>query len=73
MTLKTLWKETRPPSDPFQPAPSQIKKKFFFSLFRTGGAAYGGFQVRGRIGFVGAGLRLRHCYLGSELGLQPEP
>ena len=42
-------------------------------LFRAILAAYGGFQARGRIGAVAAGLCHRHSNTRSELRLRPTP
>ena len=44
-----------------------------FFLFRTAAAAYGGFQARGQIGDVAAGLCHSHSNVGSESHLQPTP
>ena len=39
---------------------------FTFLLFRAAPAAYGGFQARGRIGAVAAGLRQSYSNTGSQ-------
>ena len=46
---------------------------FFFRIFRAAPAAYGGFQARGPIGAVAAGLRQSHSKAGSKLILPPTP
>ena len=50
---------------------------FFFFVFLlflwATPAAYGGSQVRGRIGAVATGLRQSHSNTGSEPHLQPTP
>ena len=50
---------------------------FFFFVFLPFlgplSAAYGGFQARGPIGAVAAGLCHSHSNTGSELSLQPTP
>ena len=40
-----------------------------FSFFRAGPMAYGGFQARGRIRAVAAGIHHSHSNMGSELHL----
>ena len=45
----------------------------FVLLFSTAHAAYGSFQVRGRIGTAAAGLHHRHSNSGFEPHLQPIP
>ena len=44
-----------------------------FAFSRAAPAAYGGFQARGWIGAVAAGLRQSHSNVGSEPCLQPTP
>ena len=46
---------------------------FIFCFFRATPEAYGGSQVRGRIGAAAAGLRQSHSNLGSEPHLRPTP
>ena len=46
---------------------------FFFCLFRAASVAYGGFQARGRIGTVAAGLHHSHSSAGSKPHLRPTP
>ena len=54
-----------------------MKEIFFFFFFPFLGplsrAAYGGSQVRGRIGAVAAGLCQSHSNTRSKLHLQPTP
>ena len=45
---------------------------YIFLLFRAAHAAYGGSQVRGRIGAVAADLHHSHNNAGSKLHLQPQ-
>ena len=42
---------------------------FFSCLFRAAPAAYGGYQARGQIGAVAAGLHRSHSNVGSDLCL----
>ena len=46
---------------------------FVFCLFRAVLAAYGGFQARGQIGAVAAGLHHSHSNERSESPLWPTP
>ena len=46
---------------------------FFFFFFRAAPAAYGGSQVRRRIGAVATGLYHNHSNAGSEPRLQSTP
>ena len=46
---------------------------YFFCLSRAAPEACGGSQARGLIGAVAAGLRQRHCNVGSKLHLRPTP
>ena len=46
---------------------------FAFCLLRATLTAYGGFQARGLIGAVAAGLHHSHSNAGSKLRLQPTP
>ena len=50
-----------------------LKKKFFFNLFRAAAAAYGGSQARGPITAVAASLHHSNSNARSELHLQPTP
>ena len=45
----------------------------YFALFRAAPTAYGGFQARGLMGAIAAGLRHSHSHshIRSELPLQP--
>ena len=45
----------------------------FFVFSRAAAAAYGGFQARGQIGAVAAGLQHSHRNLGFEPSLRPMP
>ena len=45
----------------------------FIYFFRATPAAYGGSQVKGRIGATAAGLHHSHSKAGSEPRLQPTP
>ena len=53
------------------------KLKIFFLVFLpfswAAPTAYGGFQGRGLIGVVAAGLHHSHSNMGSELRLRPTP
>ena len=46
---------------------------FFLFLFRAATVAYGGYQARGQIGAVAAGLYHSHSNARSEQHLQPIP
>ena len=46
---------------------------FVFCLFRATPEAHGGFQVRGQVGAVAAGLHHSHSHARSEPCLQPTP
>ena len=49
------------------------EKKFLFNLFRATPTVYGGYQARGLIGTVAAGLCHSYSNARSELCLQPTP
>ena len=51
----------------------ELKKKFFFCLFRVASVAYGGSQARGPIGAVASGVHQGHSNSGSKPHLQPIP
>ena len=50
-----------------------IYQKHFFLVFTAAPSAYGGYQARGRIQAVAAGLRHSHSNSRSDPGLQPTP
>ena len=53
--------------------PCMLYLFIYLCLFRATPTAYEGFQARGRIGAVAAGLRYIHSNAGSEMHLQPTP